>query len=164
MSIAELLQELEREAATTRRVLARVPSDKLTWTPHEKSMSIGRLAMHIASAPAFISGWALADTFQFGKRAPEEATSTEEILLAHDEGLVRVKENLVAIGDSNLTKIWTGFAGDQVIMTMPKGTMLRTVLMNHIYHHRGQLTVYLRMLNVPVPSVYGPSADEAPFG
>jgi uncharacterized damage-inducible protein DinB len=164
MSIAELLQEVDREWATTRRVLARVPSDRLDWTPHAKSMSIGRLAMHLAVAPAFISGWALADTFEFTSGPPEVPTSTEDILLAHDEGLTRVKQNLVTIGDSDLKTVWSGVAGGKVLMTMPKGTLLRSVLMNHVYHHRGQLTVYLRLLDIAVPAVYGPSADEQAFG
>ncbi len=162
-TIEELTQEFVQEAATTRRVLARVPADKLTWGPHEKSMTIGRLAMHIATAPAFISGWATADSHTFtGDPTPLPATA-EEILATHDAGVETVKGNLKKIGDAGLGKDWTAIAGGKTIMTMPKGAMLRNILMNHMYHHRGQLTVYLRLLNVSVPSVYGPSADENPF-
>jgi uncharacterized damage-inducible protein DinB len=164
MTIDELIHEFEQEAATTRRVLARVPSDKLAWAPHEKSMTVGRLAMHLATAPRHISGWALDDSYTFtGNRTPE-AASTDEILAAHDAGIATVKANLQQIGDQGLVRTWTGVAGGKTLMTMPKGALLRSLLMNHIYHHRGQLTVYLRLLDVPVPSVYGPSADESPFG
>lgn len=164
MSIAELLQEFEMEAATTRRVLARVPTDKLEWTPHAKSMSIGKLAMHIAVAPAFISGWPLEDTFEFAGDPTPLPKSTDEILAVHDKGIAKVKENLTTLGDAGLKNMWTGMSRGKTLMKMPKTALVRSVLMNHIYHHRGQLTVYLRMLDVPVPSVYGPSADENPFG
>jgi len=164
MTIEELAQEFEQEAATTRRVLARVPSDKLGWGPHQKSMTVGRLAMHIASAPAAISSWPLEDSFTFkGDHAPDP-TSTDEILAIHDKGVETVKANLRTIGDAGLGRMWTASARGQTLMTLPKGALLRSLLMNHIYHHRGQLTVYLRLLNIPVPPVYGPSADESPFG
>ncbi len=162
-TIEELTQEFEQEAATTRRVLARVPADKLTWGPHEKSMTIGRLAMHIAAAPGAISSWAIDDSHTFtGDPTPLPAT-TDEILATHDASVNTVKSNLKKIGSEGLGKNWTAMAGGKTIMTMPKGAMLRNILMNHMYHHRGQLTVYLRLLDVPVPSVYGPSADENPF-
>jgi uncharacterized damage-inducible protein DinB len=164
MTIEELAQEFEQEAATTRRVLARVPPDKLGWGPHQKSMTVGRLAMHIAAAPAFISSWPLEDSFTFKGEHTPEPTSTDEILATHDKGVETVKANLRKIGDAGLGRMWTGSARGQTLMTLPKGALLRSLLMNHIYHHRGQLTVYLRLLNVPVPPVYGPSADESPFG
>ena len=163
MTIAELVQEFEMEAATTRRVLKRVPSDKLAWAPHAKSMTLGRLAMHVATAPGFISSWPIGDRFEFaGDPAPLPA-STAEIVAAHDAGVGRVKENLQQIGDATLGNSWTGVAGGKTLMTMPKAAVLRALLMNHTYHHRGQLSVYLRLLDVPVPSIYGPSADENPF-
>jgi uncharacterized damage-inducible protein DinB len=164
MTIEELTQEFEQEAATTRRVLARVPSDKLAWGPHEKSMTIGRLAMHIAIAPAHISSWPLEDTFTFKGDPTPVPASTDEILSVHDKGVQTVKANLKKVGNEGLGRNWTAMAGGRSLMTMPKGAMLRSILMNHIYHHRGQLTVYLRLLNIPVPPVYGPSADENPFG
>ena len=164
MSIAALTQEFEQEAATTRRVLQRVPSDKLAWVPHAKSMSIGKLAMHLASAPAFISGWGLEDVFHFSPNPTPLPASTDEILAAHDAGVATVKKNLSTIGDAGLSAMWTAKAGDKTLMTMPKGALLRTLVLNHTVHHRGQLSVYLRLLDVLVPSIYGPSADENPFG
>jgi uncharacterized damage-inducible protein DinB len=163
MTITELVQEFEREAATTRRVLARVPSDKLAWTPHAKSMSLGALALHVAAAPAFISTWPLQSQYEFKGDPTPQPASTDEILAAHDAGIETVKENLQKIGDSGLGAAWTGVVGGKPLMTMPKAALLRALLMNHTYHHRGQLSVYLRLLDVPVPSIYGPSADESPF-
>ena len=163
MTIAELIQEFESEAKTTRRVLERVPSDKLAWTPHAKSMSLGRLAMHLASAPSAISGWPVTDYFEFTGDPTPVPTCTDEIVAAHDGGVERVKENLEKIGDAGLGAAWTASAGGKTLMTMPKAAVLRALLMNHTYHHRGQLSVYLRLLDVPVPSIYGPSADESPF-
>ncbi len=164
MSIAGFLQEFEMEAATTRRVLARVPTDKLAWTPHVKSMSLGKLAMHIAVSPGFISSWPLSDTFEFSGDPTPLPASTDEVLTVHDQGVATVKENLNTLGDAGLGQMWTATAGSKTLMTMPKAALIRTILLNHTYHHRGQLTVYLRLLDIPVPSVYGPSADENPFG
>lgn len=163
MTIEELVQEFEAEAKTTRRVLERVPSDKLTWTPHAKSMSLGKLAMHVATAPAAISSWPVGDHFEFAGGAPPLPTSTDDILAAHDSGIARVKENLEKIGDAGLNAEWTAGMGGKTLMSMRKAAVLRALLMNHTYHHRGQLSVYLRLLDVPVPPIYGPSADESPF-
>jgi uncharacterized damage-inducible protein DinB len=163
MTIAELIQEFESEARTTRRVLERVPTDKLSWTPHPKSMSLGKLAMHLASAPALISAWPIPDRFEFGGNPAPVATSTEQIVATHDEGIARVKDNLEKIGDAGLGVSWSAGMGGKTLMTMPKADLLRSLLMNHTYHHRGQLSVYLRLLDVPVPPIYGPSADENPF-
>jgi uncharacterized damage-inducible protein DinB len=163
MTISELIQEFEAEAKTTRRVLERVPSDKLTWTPHARSMSLGRLAMHLASAPSLISAWPIADRFEFTGDPTPVPTSTEQIVAAHDNGVEKVKANLEKIGDAGLGVSWTAVAGSKTVMTMPKAALLRALLMNHTYHHRGQLSVYLRLLDVPVPPIYGPSADESPF-
>ena len=164
MTIAELIQEFEAEARTTRRVLERVPTDRLTWAPHTKSMTLGRLAMHVATAPAAISTWPLDDQYEFkGDKTPLPA-STDEIVAAHDKGVETVKANLQKVGDAGLGANWSGVAGGKTLMTMPKAGLLRALLMNHTYHHRGQLSVYLRLLEVPVPPIYGPSADENPFG
>ena len=163
MSIAEFLKEFERESATTRRVLERVPSDKLDWKPHAKSMTLGRLAMHLASNPGQIAGWAIQDTFTFPAEPAPVATSTADILAAHATGTDKVKAALAAIGDEGLGTLWSASAGGKTLMTMPKAVLLRSFVLNHLYHHRGQLSVYLRLLDVPVPSIYGPSADENPF-
>jgi uncharacterized damage-inducible protein DinB len=160
-----MIAEFEQEAATTRRVLERVPTDKLAWKPHEKSMSLGTLAMHIASGPAFISDWAVQDSITFSGDASPEAKSTAEILAAHDASAAKTKTNISSIGDGGLGTMWSMKTPDgKTAMTMPKAALLRTIALNHIYHHRGQLSVYLRLLDVPVPSIYGPSADERPAG
>jgi len=164
VTTAEILQEFDQEAATTRRVLERVPADKLTWKPHAKSMSLGQLALHVAQSPGALSGWAVEDTFAFTgpmDGAPQPAT-TAEILAAHDEGVKQMKAAVGKIGDAGLGKAWTMTAGGNTVMSMPKGSLLRSLALNHVYHHRGQLSVYLRLLDVPVPSIYGPSADEQP--
>jgi uncharacterized damage-inducible protein DinB len=163
---AEILQELEQEAATTRRVLERVPADKLAWKPHAKSMSLGQLALHVAQSPGALSSWAIEDTLAISglmEGAPQPAT-TAEILSAHDEGVKQMKSAVGKIGDAGLGKTWQMTAGGNTVMSMPKAGVLRTLALNHVYHHRGQLSVYLRLLDVPVPSIYGPSADENPMG
>jgi uncharacterized damage-inducible protein DinB len=163
---AEILQELSQEAATTRRVLERVPADKLTWKPHAKSMSLGQLALHVAQSPGHIAQWAVEDTFAITgpmDGAPQPATAGE-IVAAHDEGVKQATSALAAIGDAGLGRTWQMTAGGKTVMSMPKGSLIRTLTLNHLYHHRGQLSVYLRLLDVPVPSIYGPSADENPMG
>ena len=160
-AIEALIQELEQECKTTRRVLERVPSDKLAWKPHAKSLTLGQLAMHVASIPGRIAPWALQDSEQVaGGRYPEPA-STAEVLAAQDAGEARAREALSKLGDGGLGQMWTMKAPDgTTIRSMPKAALLRTVALNHLYHHRGQLSVYLRLLDVPVPSIYGPSADD----
>jgi uncharacterized damage-inducible protein DinB len=159
-----LLQEFETEAKTTRRVLERVPSDKLSWKPHPKSMSLGTLALHVASAPGVIIGWCEEGETNFtGNQQSAAPTSTDEILKAHDDSVQKVKEKLPQIGDAGMQNMWTAKAGEQVLMQMPKAALTRALVMNHWVHHRGQLSVYLRLLDVAVPSIYGPSADENPF-
>ena len=161
---AAMIQEFEQEAATTRRVLERVPADKLGWKPHEKSMSLGKLAMHIAGGPGFISSWALGDSFTMTGQSEPEAKSTADILAAHDASVAQTKANLTKVGDAGLGQTWSLKTPDgKAVMSMPKAALLRGIALNHIYHHRGQLSVYLRLLNVPVPSIYGPSADEQPM-
>jgi uncharacterized damage-inducible protein DinB len=160
-----LLQEIDREAATTRRVLERVPNDRLTWKPHAKSMTIGALAFHLASVPGKIAPWGLVDSLEFpgGGPAPEP-TSSAQILAAHDESVKKAKNAITTIGDAGLTQNWQATRNGVAFLKMPKIALMRTIVMNHVYHHRGQLSVYLRLLDVPVPSIYGPSADENPFG
>jgi uncharacterized damage-inducible protein DinB len=160
---AAVLQEFDQEAGTTRRVLERVPTDKLAWKPHPKSMSLGELALHVAESPAVIAGWCAQDVTEFsGEKAPTPA-STADILAAHDAGVKTVKDTLGKLGDEGLKATWTAKAGGNTLMAMPKTALVRTIVMNHWIHHRGQLSVYLRLLDVAVPSIYGPSADENPF-
>ena len=158
-----ILREFDNEAGTTRRVLERVPADKLEWRPHPKSMSLGVLALHVAASPGVICGWAAEDETHFKGEPPPMPTSTDQILDAHDQSVKKSKEILGSLGDEGLQKMWTAKAGGNTLMTMPKAALVRSIVMNHWIHHRGQLSVYLRLLDVPVPSIYGPSADENPF-
>ena len=163
MSIDAILQELDMEAGTTRRVLERVPTEKLGWKPHPKSMSLGVLALHVAASPGVICGWAAEDETHFkGEPSPTPA-STDEILAAHDQSVKKSKEILGSLGDEGLKKMWCAKAGGNTLMTTPKAALVRAIVLNHWTHHRGQLSVYLRLLDVAVPSIYGPSADENPF-
>ena len=161
--IESLIQELEQEAQTTRRVLERVPGDKLGWKPHAKSMSLGQLAMHVATTPGGVSEVVRKSPFDASNFSQPNATSAAELLPALDQGIAKAKENLRAIGDAGLGNMWRVVDGDRELTAMPVGAALRSIMLNHWYHHRGQLSVYLRELNVPVPSIYGPSADENPF-
>jgi uncharacterized damage-inducible protein DinB len=161
---AAFVDELTREAATTRRVLERVPQDKLTWKPHEKSWSLGQLALHIAQVPGAIAELitpATREAFAFTQSEPK---TTDEILTGFDQSLASAKAKLGAWDDQDLVAEWKLVAGAQTILTMPRVAMVRAIMLNHWYHHRGQLSVYLRLLDIPVPSIYGPSADEKPFG
>jgi uncharacterized damage-inducible protein DinB len=163
-AVDAIVQEFEQESATTRRLLKRVPADQLSWKPHPKSMSLGQLALHIAQGPGFLIGWAAADSSEVPDSAgPSEATSVEQILSTHDQGVDTVKKTLGRLGDSGLQGVCKVTKGGATLIEMPKKGLVRTLVLNHLVHHRGQLSVYLRLLNVPVPSIYGPSADESPF-
>ncbi len=158
------LQEFDNEAKTTRRVLERVPAEKFDWKPHPKSMSLGELAQHTAMTPGMICGWACQSETDFGASGkPPAITSTADILAAHDSSVAKMKETMGQLGDSGMMGNWKGSAGGKTLFEMPKGALIRTIALNHWYHHRGQLSVYLRLLDIPVPSIYGPSADENPF-
>jgi uncharacterized damage-inducible protein DinB len=158
--------EIAQEAVTTKRVLERVPFDKLTWKPHPKSMSLGQLAMHVATIPAGISKIAQVDDFEVNPANfnPAPPNSKEEILAALDASVKTAHEYLGGLSESSATGEWRARVNGKEIMAMPRVGLLRSLMLNHWYHHRGQLSVYLRMLEVPVPSIYGPSADDNPFG
>jgi uncharacterized damage-inducible protein DinB len=158
--------EIAQEAATTKRVLERVPADKLTWKPHPKSMSLGQLAMHVATIPGAISKLAEVDEFEVNPAnfTPPVPKSTEEIVAALEASVQAAQEYLGGVSESAAVGPWRAKSQGRELMAMPRAVMLRTLLFNHWYHHRGQLSVYLRLLEVPVPSIYGPSADENPFG
>jgi uncharacterized damage-inducible protein DinB len=161
-TIAALIAELEQETRTTRRVLERVPDDRLDWRPHERSFTLGQLAMHVATIPGAI---AEISTRTFDVRAPiprPGATGAAELVAALDESVARARTLLGAMDDAALAEPWRAVAGDRELFSVPRGVFLRSTMLNHWYHHRGQLTVYLRQLDVPVPAIYGPSADEAP--
>ena len=126
-------------------------------------MSLGVLGLHVAASPGVICGWANEDVTQFkGEPSPTPA-STDEILAAHDASVTKSKDILGKLGDEGLKGMWSAKVGDNTLMTMPKAALVRAIVMNHWIHHRGQLSVYLRLLDVAVPSIYGPSADENPF-
>jgi uncharacterized damage-inducible protein DinB len=160
-----LLNELHQEAAITRRVLERVPGDKLEWRPHPKSMSLGQLAMHVASIPGNLSGLVQADEFDASQAnfTPPAPGSVEEILTAHDSSLRLAQDYLGGVDDRTAQGSWRLTFRGKEVFTAPRGGVIRSLMLNHWYHHRGQLSVYLRLLDVPVPVIYGRSADENPF-
>jgi uncharacterized damage-inducible protein DinB len=165
MSLIEpILQELEQEATVTRRVLERVPDDRMSFRPHSKSMSLGQLALHIATTPSGVSSMASLDGLdEPPKFQQEEASSRQQVLDALEASLSTARSLLGAMDDARLGGTWTIKRNGEVVMALPRLALLRGILLNHWYHHRGQLTVYLRLLDVPLPSVYGPSADENPL-
>jgi uncharacterized damage-inducible protein DinB len=160
--IDPILDEVTREAATTRRVLERVPSDQLGWRPHPKSKSAGELAWHIASIPGRIARLVQEDDVDVTtvKQLPMPET-TAGIVEGFERHVAEAKELLAGLDDAALSRFTTMRRGDIKIFSGPKLALLRTVMLNHSYHHRGQLSVYLRLLSVPVPPVYGPTADES---
>lgn len=164
MTIADLLQELDQEAQATRRVLERVPDDRLDWQPHPKSMTLGELAMHIANLPGAIADVATRGSFDVNTAIPRpSATSVAELVTTLDQSLARARALLGAMEDAALAAPWRMVSGDQEVAVMPRGAFLRSVMLNHWYHHRGQLTVYLRQTGAMLPAIYGSSADENPF-
>ena len=156
-----LLEEVKQEAKATRTLLERVPFEKADYKPHEKSMTLKRLATHVAE----INGWwkecLTMDVLDFSKgdSKPKEINSTADILALHDDLLAKAEVILNNAADEKFNEDWTMRNGEVVYFTMPKAEVVRTWCMNHLYHHRGQLTVYLRLLDVPLPSIYGPTAD-----
>ena len=157
-----LIAELKHEAANTRKMIERIPSDKFEWRPHEKSMTIGRIATHIADIPIWFKRIITADEFDFATSVINRETkeTTEAILWLFDERLQEAINLLEGAPDEKLNAIWTLRRGDHLFFQLPKKVSLRNFGYNHVYHHRGQLSVYLRLLDIPVPGMYGPSADE----
>jgi uncharacterized damage-inducible protein DinB len=165
MSISQsMLPELEHELAGTRRTLERVPFDKADWRPHPKSFSIAQLASHIANLPTWMKMTIDIDNLDLGGLGPAAlnplATSHEELMAKFDRSAAEAKAALAAASDERLLAPWSLSNGPVTYFTMPRVAAIRGFIMNHNVHHRAQLTVYLRMLDVPVPSLYGPSADE----
>jgi uncharacterized damage-inducible protein DinB len=157
-----LAAELKQEAATTRRMLERVPEDKFDWKPHEKSTALGRLAGHIAELPSLLGPTLASEELDFasGDFKPFEPASVAEILERFDENVAAGIEYLNGAGDEGMSQTWRMRSGEHVIFEMPRASVVRVMVLNHVVHHRGQLSVYLRLLDVPLPSVYGPTADE----
>ena len=162
-TIDGLLAELEQEAATTRRVLERIPQAHLSWKPHPKSMSLGQLALHVATVPGNVAELAAADTPEPPSFIQPEAATTAELVPALVDSIARAKRALGGFDDVRMGAMWRLQSGGKDIMAMPRVAFVRAIMLNHWYHHRGQLLVYLRLLDQSVPSVYGPTADENPF-
>lgn len=166
MRIADAcVEELTLEAATTKRVLERVPEARLKWQPHQKSMSLGQLALHVATLPGLVTQFLSGDELDFDavpKEPPTVATQAA-LLAAFASSTEQTRSYLADLSDERATSIWRLVTGDRSLLAAPRAAMLRSLLFNHWYHHRGQLLVYLRLLDVPVPPVYGPTADENPF-
>src|SRR5947209_9011527 len=163
MKISEtLLPEFDHEYANTRRTLERVPNDKLSWQPHAKSWPFQKLATHLAQLPTWVTETFRSDHVDLAvpSEAPKPAT-TEEIVALFDKNVAEARAALAAAGDEEVFKPWSRRNVEQVLFTMPKIAVLRGFVFNHQIHHRGQLTVYLRLNDLPVPALYGPSADES---
>jgi uncharacterized damage-inducible protein DinB len=166
MPIADALAaELEHEARLTRNLLARVPDDKASWKPHPKSMSLGELAIHLANIESY--GVPVATKPELDFRAPDGVgvtraawTSRDEMLALFDRNVEASLRAVAALPDPRLREPWTLRAGESVVFTLPRIAAWRTFVMSHQIHHRGQLSVYLRLNDIPVPSIYGRSADE----
>ena len=165
MKIAEvLIAELEQEAHATRRVLERVPQAKLSWKPHARSMSLGQLALHVATIPGNVASLVANDVIPEPPRFIQaEAATAAELVPALAASITQARTVLGGFDDAAMNRTWRLLHDGKELMALPRAAMLRMVMLNHWYHHRGQLLVYLRMHDVPLPSVYGPTADENPF-
>jgi uncharacterized damage-inducible protein DinB len=157
-----MLPEFDMEMATTRKLLARVPSDKGTWKPHPKSFSLAHLAQLVSQMPGWLTNMLEETALDLGSAKPYTNEATETLLATFDDNAKAARAAIAAISDADLQVAWSLRSGDQVFMSLPRIVVLRQTI-NHLIHHRGQLSVYLRLLDVPVPSIYGPTADE-PWG
>jgi uncharacterized damage-inducible protein DinB len=160
-----ILPEFTHEMATSRRTLERVPEDKTDWAPHPRSMKMGRLAGHIAELPGLVTAILSQESLDFRPpgappRVPLVMTNRDALLQVFDKNVAAASAAIAGISDEALLKTFTLSAGGKVIFSSPRVAFLRSVVMNHVIHHRGQLCVYLRLNDIPVPSIYGPSADE----
>src|SRR5258706_3491044 len=162
--IQPMIEEMEREGATTRRLWQRLPKEHLGWKPHGKARPLGELAMHIANVQPALAGMLQSNTADVAS-TPREGTpqTVDEIVAAFDRGLASASSLLGILTDDDLHSTWSMVHEGKPVFTMPKIAVVRTVILNHVYHHRGQLSTYLRMLDVPLPSIYGPTADERGF-
>jgi uncharacterized damage-inducible protein DinB len=159
--INAVLGELDHEAKVTTRVLERVPAEQLSWTPHVKSSSLGKLAWHIASIPKVARNMLRVGTYDVGQaRPPRMPENAGDIVAEFQRNHAETREYLATLTDEFLHEPFTMTRGETTVVTIPKIAVIRNILMNHTYHHRGQLTVYLRLLDIPLPAVYGTSADE----
>jgi uncharacterized damage-inducible protein DinB len=163
--IEPMISEFQQETGTTRRVLERIPADKLAWKPHAHSMTAGQLGMHIALIPGNLSKLARVDEFDLttANFTPPQPESAAEILTTLDTSVAEAEAYLSALSESSAMGTWRATAGGKEVFSLPRIAFLRSIMLNHWYHHRGQLSVYLRLLEVPVPVIYGRSYDESPF-
>ena len=159
------LSEIREEAAITKRILDRVPADKLSWKPHPKSMSLGQLALHIASIPGGLTKLLQLDEFDVSQANfnPPPPMNVEEIQTTLDQSVRAAEGYLEGMSEQAALASWRLMAQGKQVFSKPRIVVLRSIMLNHWYHHRGQLSVYLRLLEVPVPVIYGRSADENPF-
>jgi uncharacterized damage-inducible protein DinB len=163
LSIAQsLLAEFEIQAAVTRKFLERLPDDELNWKPHEKSMSAGQLAYHLASVPGGVVRFVQSNPAQGPGLGLPQPASRQEVLDAFEESITAVRSVLPTFDDAAMSETWHLVVDGQEILAQPRGEFLRDIMLSHWYQHRGQFSVYLRLLNVPVPASCGPSADEPP--
>jgi len=160
-----ILGDLDHELANTRRVLERVPDEHFDWQPHEKSMTLGALCAHLENILHWQRMILEKDEFDLAASPPPRTipATRDELLRGFDERKAALDEAVARIDDASFGRTWTLRKGDQVIFAQPKAAILRGMGISHMVHHRGQLSVYLRLLDVPVPAVYGPSADEQTF-
>jgi uncharacterized damage-inducible protein DinB len=162
---ASMLPEFDNEMANTRKTLERVPDEKFDWKPHEKSFPMGKLASHLSNLPNWTSITIDMDEFDMAPHGQPvkspDCHSRQELLHNFDQNVATARAAIVGASDEHLIKQWTLLAGGQHILSLPRVAVLRSFVMNHIIHHRAQLGVYLRLNDIPVPSIYGPSADEA---
>ncbi len=164
MSIAQnYLAEFEQEAQITRRFLDRVPEKRLTWKPHDKSMSAGQLALHLAMVPGQVMNMAALESIPLPEFAESPQPKTKaEVLQAFEASIAKVRETLPTLDDTTMHRTWRAVKDGRDALALPRAAMLRMILLSHWIQHRGQLSVYLRLLGEKVPASYGPSADEAP--
>ena len=163
MSFAEtFLPEFDQEMASTRKAIERVPTDKGTWKPHPKSFALGHLAQLVSTMPGWITNMATQTELNLATSAGYSFESTETLVARFDKLVAEARAAIAALSDADILVPWSLKHGDRVLFSTPRGETIRSTL-NHLIHHRGQLTVYLRLIDVPVPSIYGPTADE-PWG
>lgn len=159
-TIQEFLKELDHESIATRQLLERVPADRYDWRPHPKSMTLGQLAQHIAQIPGFISATVKEGVFEpSGNRTQGQPESAAALLSTFDASMASARDTIGSMTDADLTGAWRMIRDGKEMAAMPRSAAMRNLLLNHWYHHRGQLTVYLRLNDVALPSVYGPTAD-----
>jgi uncharacterized damage-inducible protein DinB len=163
-----LLPEFDQEMASTRKTLERVPEAKFAWKPHEKSGAMGWLAAHIGSLPGWVVMTLKQDSLDLAPggvqvQPPPPPKNSKELLATFDKNVKEARAALAAATDADLMKPWSLLNNGAVLMTLPKAAVVRSFVMNHLIHHRAQLGVYLRLNNIPVPAIYGPSADEGAF-